>query len=252
MSVAPGPTQPSKPILLIVDDEPDVLETLQHLFRRRYRVLTSGSAPDAVGFLEREPVAVLLCDQRMPGMTGDELLELARQRFPDVVRLLFTGYADLQAVTRAINQGEIFRYILKPWVAEELESTIAQAVAQHELIVERRRLLVELSAANEQLTVANRDLEESNAMKVAFLEVASHELNTPITIIQGLGEVLLRTNPDRTEPERGVVQQIVLASQQLGRLVSTMLKLVHARDYRHAQGWSRWTWLVCCMEWPIW
>jgi signal transduction histidine kinase len=223
-----------RPTLLIVDDEPDVLETLQYLFHRRYRVLSATGGPEALEILGRESVQVLLCDQRMPGMTGDEVLARAREVQPDAVRLLFTGYADIQAVTRAVNQGGIFRYILKPWDPGELEAIVAQAVEQYNLVAERRRLLAELQEANTRLTAANRELAESNALKTTFLEVASHELNTPITIVQGLSDVLLLTNPDRDPEERQVVEQIAASTRQLGRLVATMLKLTRTNDYGEA------------------
>ncbi|MBX6316733.1 MAG: HAMP domain-containing histidine kinase, partial [Isosphaeraceae bacterium] len=151
---------------------------------------------------------------------------------PDTVRLLFTGYADIQAVINAINQGGIFRYILKPWDPYDLEATIRQAADHYELLAERRRLIAELQATNAQLTQANRELAESNELKSAFLEVASHELNTPINIVQGMSELLKLLNPQRSEPERGIVEKINTAARQLGRMVATMLKLVKANDFR--------------------
>jgi signal transduction histidine kinase len=219
--------------ILIVDDEPDVLESLRHLFHRRYRVLTASHGQEALRVLDQDPAQVVLSDQRMPGMTGDQFLAEVRQRHPDAIRLLFTGYADIQAVIKAVNQGGIFRYILKPWDAAELEATLAQAADQYDLLAERRRLVAELQNANAQLTRANRELSESDALKTAFLEVASHEFNTPINIVQGLSELLRLTNPDRPEPEHGIVDQLCESARQLGRLVATMLKLVHANDFRY-------------------
>jgi signal transduction histidine kinase len=219
--------------LLIVDDEPDVLDSLRHLFHRRYRVLTAGSAVEALRLLETEKngVHVILSDQRMPGMTGDEFLARAREIAPDAIRLLFTGYADIQAVINAVNRGGIFRYILKPWDAAEMESVIRQATEQYDLLAERKRLIAELQQANAQLVAANRELAEADQLKTAFLEVASHELNTPITIVQGLSELLQLTNPDRPEPERDILRQITEGSRQLSRLVAGMLKLVASREF---------------------
>ena len=112
--------------LLIVDDEADVLESLRHQFHRTYRVLTSTSGAAAIDLLEQNDVEVLLSDQRMPGMPGDVLLRKARELKPDTIRMLFTGYADIQAVINAVNEGHIFRYILKPWDSIELEGIIRQ------------------------------------------------------------------------------------------------------------------------------
>ena len=219
--------------LLIVDDEPDVLDSLRHLFHRQFRVLTATDPAEGLALLGREPVQVILSDQRMPGMTGDEFLSRARHVSPEAVRLIFTGYADIQAVIDAINRGGIFRYILKPWDAAEMEATIRQAADQYDLLAERRRLVSELQQANGRLTEANRELAEADQLKTAFLEVASHELNTPITIVQGLSELLQMTNPERPEPERTILRQISDGTKQLGRLVANMLKLVNIGEFRN-------------------
>lgn len=223
---------PRRHTFLIVDDEPDVLESLRHLFHRRYRVLTAQYGAEALRFFDREPVHIILSDQRMPGMTGDELLSQVREVHPDTIRLLFTGYADIQAVIKAVNQGGIFRYILKPWDVAELETIIGQAAEQYDLLAERRRLIAELQTANARLTRANQELAESDALKSAFLEVASHELNTPITVVQGMSELLKLVNPQRDEPERGMIEQLSESARQLARLVGTMLKLLRANDIR--------------------
>lgn len=236
-SIASGTTGASRSTrrhtLLIVDDEPDVLESLRHLFHRKYRVLTSETGQNALELLESNCVHVILSDQRMPGMTGDQFLEVARDRFPETVRLLFTGYAEIQAVIDAVNHGGIFRYIHKPWDVGELEAVVSQAVAQFDLLEERRRLIEELKQANAQLTEANRELEESDRLKTAFLEVASHEFNTPITIVQGLSELLKLVNPDRDPKEREIVEQIAESSAQLAKMVGSTLKLMRAGEFRN-------------------
>jgi signal transduction histidine kinase len=222
--------------LLIVDDEPDVLDSLRHLFHRHYVVRTATSAREALELLqvERDNIHLILSDQRMPGMTGDEFLARSREIAPDAIRLLFTGYADIQAVSNAINKGGIFRYILKPWDAADLENTLRQAAEQYELLAERRRLLKELQEANAQLIHANTQLEEADQLKTAFLEVASHELNTPITIVQGLAELLQFMEPNRSVAEQEILRQLTDGTRQLARLVANMLKLQAAGDYRNA------------------
>lgn len=217
--------------LLVVDDEVDVLESLRHLFRRQYRVIVASSAAEALELLERFEVHIILSDQRMPGMTGDVFLGEARKRFPDAIRMMFTGYADIQAVINAVNEGAIFRYIVKPWDTAELEAIVRQAAEQYELLAERRRLLAELQAANAQLTQANRELAESNQLKSAFIEVASHEFNTPITIVFGMSELLRLMNPNREEREREIVERLSIGARQLARLVATILKLMKADDF---------------------
>jgi response regulator RpfG family c-di-GMP phosphodiesterase len=158
--------------LLIVDDEPGLLQTLRHQFLRDYRVLTAENGHSALDILGREDVHVILSDQRMPGMSGDAFLAQARAARPDAVRMLFTGYADIQAVINAVNEGRIFRYILKPWDPAELEGVVRQAVEHHDLKVDRRRLIAELKEANERLARGNRELTEANEMKRALFESA--------------------------------------------------------------------------------
>jgi signal transduction histidine kinase len=220
-----------KHTLLIVDDEPDVLDSLRYLFHRTYRVLTAGGGEDALELLSQNDVHVILSDQRMPGMPGDIFLGFARRLYPDSIRMIFTGYADLESVIKAVNEGHIFRYIVKPWDPPELESIIRQAVEQYELLAERRRLIAELRATNAQLTDANARLSESSQLKSAFIEVASHEFNTPITLVLGLSELLLLQDPDRMPGERQIVEQIAGAAKQLGKLVADTLTLMRSDDF---------------------
>ena len=219
--------------LLIVDDEPDVLDSLRHLFHRAYRVLTADAGGPALELLRKEDVHVILSDQRMPGMTGDAFLAQARLVRPEAVRMLFTGYADIQAVINAVNEGRIFRYILKPWEPLELEALVRQAVEQYELVAERNRLVVQLQEANERLTRANQELAESGVLKSAFIEVASHEFNTPITLVLGLSELLRLLDPDREPREREIVDRIAGSARQLAKLVANTLTLMRAEDFRH-------------------
>lgn len=218
--------------LLVVDDEVDVLESLRHLFHRSYRVLTASSGAAAVEILEKEDVHLILSDQRMPGMSGDVFLSHARKASPDAIRMLFTGYADIQAVINAVNEGHIFRYILKPWDALDLEAVIRQAAEQYELLADRKRLIAELQYANAQLTEANEELALAGQLKSSFIEVASHEFNTPITLVLGLSELLRLLNPNRDEQERAVVERISTAARQLAKLVTNTLTLMRADDFR--------------------
>jgi signal transduction histidine kinase len=218
--------------LLIVDDEADVLDSLRHQFHRAYRVLSSTSGAEALELLADNEVHVILTDQRMPGMPGDVLLRRAWQLKPDTIRMLFTGYADIQAVIAAVNEGRIFRYILKPWDSGELESIIRQAVDQYELFAERRRLIGELQEANAQLTRVNGDLARADQLKSAFIEVASHEFNTPITIVLGLTELLKLVNPDRSMEEQDILRRVSASGRQLAKLVTNMLTLLRSDDFR--------------------
>lgn len=184
----------ARPTLLIIDDEPDVLRSLYDQFRIEYHVETFTQPAAALEFLRENDAGVVMSDQRMPACTGVDFLKATKKIRPDATRLLFTGYSDIRAVINAINEGNVFRYITKPWDYNELASTIRQAFHVHDLIVDRRR-------AMEELREANFRLKEANRVKAAFIEVASHELNTPVAVVIGLTE-LWKMNQGRTPAPR--------------------------------------------------
>lgn len=211
----------NRPTLIVVDDEPEVLQSLHDLFRRDYRVLTFESGREALEALaELDDVAVILSDQRMPAMAGVEFLVKSRQHHPDTTRLLVTGFADIKAVIDSINQGHIARYISKPWDTDELVAAVRRAAEQHALIVEKNRLLAELKQTNARLVEANR-------LKGKFIEVASHELNTPVTVVLGLAELWKMTMGETaTDAQRAWVTRIHGAGKRLASTVERMLKLL--------------------------
>ncbi len=136
--------------ILVVDDEPDVVKSVQDLLRLDYRVLGATRAKAAMDIMREQEVHVVMTDQRMPEMTGVEFLRQIRGDYPEAIRLLFTGYADIRAVIDAINQGNVYRYITKPWDPEELETIIRQAVERYDLLVERRQLMETLQVRNKR------------------------------------------------------------------------------------------------------
>jgi DNA-binding NtrC family response regulator len=119
----------TRPVLLLVDDEERILRSLSLLLRNRYDVVTTVDAREALAIVGAGNVHVIVSDQRMPVMTGVDLLREVRRRSPRTMRILLTGFADLQAVEGSLNDGEIFRYLEKPWCAERLKDVIAQAAA---------------------------------------------------------------------------------------------------------------------------
>jgi putative two-component system response regulator len=147
--------------ILILDDNPDVVESLRLLLEPEYRVLGAIRVRDALRLLEQEAVHVIMTDQRMPEMSGVEFLARTREKHADAVRVLFTGYADLATVVNAVNAGHVHRYIGKPWDPEELLSILRQAIERYELHTDRKRLLAELRAKNRELERANAELAEA-------------------------------------------------------------------------------------------
>ncbi|HSW12190.1 MAG TPA: response regulator [Solimonas sp.] len=115
--------------VLFVDDEPRILTTMRMLFRSRYEVFFADSGQAALELLKTQIVDVIVSDQRMPGMTGIEMLRAAKELNPNAMRILLTGYSDLNAIIGSINEGEVFRFVNKPWANDDLSKTVARAVS---------------------------------------------------------------------------------------------------------------------------
>ena len=111
-----------KHCLLIVDDEPNVCDSVHDLLRRDFRVLKAHSAEEGYRLMQQEEVHIVMSDQRMPQISGVELLTKVKTRYPQAVRMLFTGFADLESMIAAINQGHVFQFLRKPWQPEELQA----------------------------------------------------------------------------------------------------------------------------------
>jgi signal transduction histidine kinase len=217
----------AKHCLLVVDDEPDMVHSVKDLLRFEYRVLGATRAAEGLKIADEEPVQIVMSDQRMPEMTGVEFLRRLRERHPEIVRLLFTAYADIKAVIEAINQGSVYRYITKPWEPQELQAVLRQAAEHYDLLTERRRLLDELQQKNEQLECANAELRAANDLKKAFIKVASHELRTPLTIVMGLSDLARRT-PKVEGPLHHWLERIYAGSLRLNERIDLMIKLLLA------------------------
>jgi signal transduction histidine kinase len=218
--------------ILVVDDEADVVKSVQDLLRLDYRVLGATSAQQGQELLQQHEVHAIMTDQRMPDMTGVEFLHRCRGENPDAVRLLFTGYADIRAVIDAINQGNVYRYIAKPWDPDELQTIIREACERYDLAVERKHMLIELKKKNEELDQANKELREANELKSAFIRVASHELRTPLTILNGLTKMAL-LREDFNPPQQELLRRIDNASQRMARLVNEIIAMLSAGRFDH-------------------
>ena len=144
--------------VLIVDDEARVLDSLEALLAMDYRVLRAERPEVALALLAAEPVALVISDQRMPGMTGTELLARCREVAPDTVRVLLTAFTDADALMESINAANIYQFLLKPWDPPELIHTVRRGVERHRLAVERDALLRDLAAKNAHLEATLLDL----------------------------------------------------------------------------------------------
>ena len=139
----------SFPTVLVVDDEPEILASLADLLRKEFHVLATSDTDEALQTLEAEDVAIVLVDQRMPGLSGSELLARASRLRPETVRVLITGYSDIEAVVQAVNEGHVFYCVTKPWNPADILGLLRTAVQTHDLAIQNLQLLRELAQLGE-------------------------------------------------------------------------------------------------------
>ncbi|WP_256077611.1 EAL domain-containing protein [Massilia sp. YIM B04103] len=179
--------QRHKRSLLLVDDEPNILAALKRLLRRDdYTIHTAASGAEGLELLARHPVDVIVSDQRMPGMIGADFLRKAKDLYPDTIRIMLSGYTELQSVTDAVNEGAIYKFLTKPWDDELLRGHVAQAFRLREIADDNERLNLELRSANQELAAANRRMEELLQQKQQ--QISRHEisLNVAREVLQHL------------------------------------------------------------------
>jgi len=163
--------------ILCVDDEENILASLQRLFRKiDCKVLTAPSGEKALTMLKDQPVTMVISDERMPNMKGSEFLGRAKELAPDSIRILLTGYADVTSAITAVNQGGLFRYVTKPWDDNDLLTTVRAGLSQYELIHRNRRLEEQTRRQNEELAALNQTLEQRVAERTSALETHNQEL----------------------------------------------------------------------------
>jgi CheY-like chemotaxis protein len=168
------------PRILVVDDEEAILETMTFTFEDDYEVYTSNDARAALELLdEKSPFAVVLTDQRMPNMDGVQFLSEVCKRHPSTVRMILTGFSDMEAIIQAINDGHVYAYITKPWEPDQLKQVMKQAIDHYELTIENERLVTDLQRAN------------------VFLEAVMDRLDTGALAIDAAGVIQAVNRPAR-------------------------------------------------------
>lgn len=170
--------------MLYVDDEKNNLVVLRSAFRRDFNVFTAESAYEGLSILEKEDIQVIVTDQRMPGKTGVEFLESTLEKYPDTVKLILTGFSDIEVIIQAINKVNLFSYVQKPWDKDHLKKILDNAFESYWLKKDNQELLEDLQTALTELNV--------------FLYRASHDLRGPITRMIGLAQVAKLEDIDST------------------------------------------------------
>lgn len=196
--------------LLLVDDEPNILKSLHRVFRQEnYDTISAPSGREALELLRKETFQVIISDYMMPGMNGGELLRKAREIQPDMIRIMLTGHADTGATMAAINEGAVYKFILKPWNDDDLRVTVALALEQHDLIHKNRTLLKENSKKNNEISALTK-LAVTNRSQLAIM------LNKRDMLNNQQAQELYRLQQTQKEPviklllERGWVDEKAL------------------------------------------
>jgi EAL domain-containing protein (putative c-di-GMP-specific phosphodiesterase class I)/FixJ family two-component response regulator len=170
--------------LLLVDDEASIVSALKRLLRREeYQILGASSGAQGLEMLALHDVDVIVSDQRMPGMTGEEFLRRAKDLYPETIRLVLSGYADMESITSAINQGAIYKFLSKPWDDTLLKETIREAFHRKELGDENQRLTREIEAMN-------IDLHRSNEALAKLLKEQTHQSQFSLAALLAAQETL--------------------------------------------------------------
>lgn len=211
--------------LLFVDDEANILASLKRLFRPQgYRILTAESGAQGLEIMGREAIDLVISDMRMPEMNGAQFLEKVREKQPDAVRILLTGYAEIGATIEAINKGQIYRYISKPWEDNDITLAVRHALQQKALEREKQRLEELTRKQNEELKNLNAHLEEKVLARtdevrqtMAFLEVAHEKLKKSfITSVRVFSNLIEMRHPAMVGHARRVAEMARSLAQQLG------------------------------------
>jgi len=212
--------------ILVVDDEPHNLESLRRTFRREYIVFAAVGGEEGLSIVQQEEIALIITDQRMPGMTGIELLERAMEVYPHAIRILLTAFTDVDALIGAINTGRVYRYITKPWDPEELKITVKRAIELYDLTMENQRLLEELEEkvaaldAQEQMTAS-----EGIAGLRTQIESIAEGMRTPAAAIASLARLCQRAMEQGEMPSPDNVRVIVQETERLAGMPDRLLDL---------------------------
>jgi len=165
------PQELEKPSLLFVDDEKNILSSLKRLFRSEgYAIYLANSGAEGLEILDKEKIDLVISDMRMPEMNGAEFLEKVAKKWPKITRILLTGYSEVSATIDAVNKGNIYKYISKPWEDNDIKLTVKNALESQEIEKERDRLLVLTRQQNEELKEFNTNLEGLVKARTAELD----------------------------------------------------------------------------------
>jgi signal transduction histidine kinase len=213
--------------VLFLDDEESILRSLQRLFvSEPYGIFTTTSVDQARDILSKEKVKVVVSDQRMSEMQGVKFLQEVKERHPDMIRILFTGYTDFLAAEEAVNVGEIYRFISKPWETMQLLSTIRQSIEQYDLIVEAR-------TRTQELEIANKELKAMYEIQKEFTLMVFHELGPSLASIKaGMDLAMKKAGGPADSAQERVLGLAKENADRLKRFIDDILDLTRIESGR--------------------
>ena len=171
--------------VLCVDDEENILNSLKRLLRKEaYRLLTASSAAEGLKLLEENDIHIVISDQRMPQTSGTEFLAKVKEEYPDAIRIILTGYTDVDSITESINKGHVYKFFLKPWNDQSLRLEIKQALEQYDLIHANKALHEKVLKQNEELKMINENLEALVQERTKELEIQNQALELSRAILE--------------------------------------------------------------------
>ena len=166
--------------LLLLDDEKDIINALKRLLRNNYEIIPFNKGDEALAYLQENHVDIIMSDMRMPKMDGAEFLAHAREIIPNAIRLLLTGYSDMDSTVKAINDGGVYTYISKPWNNQDLKLTLEKASDHYLLKKEAKRLNEEVAKANKELEIFNQSLELKVIQRTSALQASTKKLKNTL------------------------------------------------------------------------
>ena len=173
--------------VLCVDDEKNILNSLRRLLRQEnYNLLTASSGAEGLKLLEETHVQLVISDQRMPEMSGVDFLSQVREKYPEIIRIILSGYTDVNSITDAINKGHIYKFLLKPWDEQNLFLEIRQALQKYDLIEDNQRLHQQVLRQNEELKRMNENLEQIVAARTSELGLQNQALELSHAILEDI------------------------------------------------------------------
>ena len=176
-----------KHTVLLVDDEEKIVNSLKRLLRKEgYQLITASSGAEGLKVLEENDVHLVISDQRMPQMSGTEFFATVREQYPDAIRIILTGYTEVDSITESINKGHIYKFFLKPWNDQNLKLEIKSALEQYDLIQANKRLNERVVEQNEELKRINENLEMLVKKRTTELEIQNQALELSRAILEEL------------------------------------------------------------------